>query len=109
MEINKLKGIIAKWARSEPLVTKAYLYGSRTQGERLSSSDVDVAVELKMMPNDSSLFTTWMHEQQGLHDRLQNLLPCKLHLEWYGGKEDTPTIHKGIKNSGILIYKKNEK
>ena len=38
--------IIADWARSEPVIRKAFLYGSVARNEWKPGSDIDVAIQL---------------------------------------------------------------
>lgn len=45
----------------------------------------------------------WICEAERLRDLLQGRLAQRLHLEWYDPVE-TPTVHAGIVESGILVY-----
>ena len=46
MNIETMATAVAKWAGTEPLIRKAYLFGSRVRGDHRSDSDLDVAVEI---------------------------------------------------------------
>jgi predicted nucleotidyltransferase len=59
MNIETMSAAVAKWASSEPLIRKAYLFGSRVRGAHKPDSDLDVAVEIFTLQGDSSPFTTW--------------------------------------------------
>jgi len=50
MDIVELSNIIAKWAKEEALVTRAYVFGSRARNNFQVDSDLDVAVEIKKRP-----------------------------------------------------------
>ena len=103
MNIDELKRIIAKWAREQPLIKKAYIFGSYARGDWRIDSDIDVAVEIEKRQNDENKFTTWIAEKGNLQDSLQKLLPIQLQLERYDIRE-TPTVKSGIERSSILIY-----
>ncbi len=104
MDIENLKTVIAGWALGEPLVTKAYIFGSRARGDHRKKSAIGVAMEMKKAPGDKSVLATWIGEREGFRSRLQPLLPYTLNLEWYGGEEETPTIHKGLIDGSLVVY-----
>lgn len=103
MDKERIIEVIAEWAESEPLIRKAYLYGSHARGTPGASSDVDVAIQLNPHPGDKIERAGWVFEEPALTSSLQLLLPHTLHLEWYDPQE-TEIVHKGISESGILIY-----
>ena len=45
MDIEDMEAAVARWASTQPLIRKAYLFGSRVRGTHRSDSDLDVAVE----------------------------------------------------------------
>ena len=106
MNIEQLKKIVGEWAASEPLIKKAYLFGSRVRGDHRDDSDLDVAVEIGKKPGDESLLATWIFEKCGLEERLSKLVPLKVQLEHL---EDcrTPTVKAGIDRSSILVFEKD--
>jgi len=100
--------IIADWAKSEPLIIKAYIYGSRITGEYNEDSDLDVAIEIKQLPQDSDVLSTWINEANGLRSRLSikllELTFINLHLTHL--HEENEPVWLGVKESGVLIYQK---
>lgn len=103
MKLEQIKEIIKNWAIGQPLVRKAYIFGSRARDDWQENSDIDIAVEIKKMKNDENEFTTWIFEKKKLESSLQDRLPFKLQLERHDIIE-TPTVRKGIKESSILVY-----
>ena len=82
MEIEQLRALVAQWAASQPIVTRAHLYGSRVRGSHREDSDLDVAIEITPLPGDSSAFATWIAEASRLALSLAPLLPLPVDLEW---------------------------
>ncbi len=107
MDIVELSNIIAKWAKEEALVTRAYVFGSRARNNFQVDSDLDVAVEIKKRPGDENVLATWIFEHKGMDERLAKLLPYKLQLENLDGT-NTPTILNGVKKSSIIVYEESE-
>ena len=106
MEIDEMAEIVAKWAASQPMVTRAYLYGSRVHGTLQDDSDLDIAIEIQPLPGDSSAFATWISEASALRRSLAPLLPMSADLEWYGGADATPTIERGLVAGSRLVYER---
>jgi predicted nucleotidyltransferase len=104
MEREEMTALVASWAASEPLVKKAYIFGSRVRGDHRNESDLDVAVELQPRPGDSGPVATWISETERLRSSLANRIPVTVDLQWYGGAEDTPTIHAGLLAGSIVVY-----
>ena len=96
--------MVASWAESEPLVNRAYLFGSRLKGTHNAESDLDVAVELLPTRGDSSPFTTWTSEAARLRADVAARLPVNVDLQWYGNECTTPTIHAGILAGARLVF-----
>ena len=105
MDLEQIKIIVAEWAESESLVTKAYIYGSRAKGNYREDSDLDVAVEIEKQHGDTNVLTTWICEGGGLEKRLSAILPFKVQLENIEGAE-TPIVSSGVKSSSILVYER---
>ncbi|MCU9527494.1 nucleotidyltransferase family protein [Pseudomonas mosselii] len=95
---------VANWAKSEQLVRKAYLFGSRVRGTNSPDSDLDVAVEIATLENDSCPLTTWTAEAQRLKASIVGVVPVIIDLDWYGGEEETPRIHHALQQSSMLVY-----
>jgi predicted nucleotidyltransferase len=104
MEREEMAVLVASWAASEPLVRKAYIFGSRAQGDHKSESDLDVAVELQPQPGDSGPLVTWISEAEKLRSSLSSRITVTVDLQWYGGAEDTPTIHAGLLAGSVVVY-----
>ena len=104
MNMEELKIQVRLWAASEPLVNKAYIFGSRYRESHHKNSDFDVAIEIKKMPNDSCPYTTWSFEKTKLLASIAKLIPYRVDLQWYGGAIETPIIHKGILQSSELVF-----
>ncbi|WP_174425519.1 nucleotidyltransferase family protein [Cupriavidus basilensis] len=107
MDISEIQRLVAAWAATQPLVFKAWLFGSRVRGTERPDSDIDIAVEIRTLPGDSDPLVTFMFEADKLSASLQPLLPYHVHLQWYGGPTETPTIHAGLSQSSILVYEAN--
>lgn len=45
MDIEAMTTAVAKWASTQPLIRKAYLFGSKVRGTHKPDSDLDVAVD----------------------------------------------------------------
>jgi predicted nucleotidyltransferase len=110
---GKLKGlapirtIVARWAASQPLITRAWIFGSRVRGTARTDSDVDVAIEVCALPGDAEPLATFISEADRLRRSIQALLPFKVDLQWHGGPVETPAIHAGLNQSSILVYHAN--
>ena len=103
MGMDEIKKVINLWAKNQPLIKRAFIFGSRARGACQTDSDLDVAVELHLGADDNSILSTWMFEEDEMKQSLQDLIPFKLQLELLNGKK-TPTILNGVKESGILVY-----
>jgi predicted nucleotidyltransferase len=104
MDIEDMEAAVAKWASAQPLVRKAYLFGSRVRRTYRSDSDLDVAVEIFPSPGDSEPLATWMRESRHLEASIAGIVPVIIDLEWYGGEDDTPVIHKALERSSLVVY-----
>ncbi|WP_212734613.1 nucleotidyltransferase family protein [Pseudomonas asiatica] len=102
--LKAMADAVASWAKSEPLVRKASLFGSRVRGTNSPDSDLDVAVEIATLEGDSCPFTTWTAEAQRLKASIAGIVPVIIDLDWYGGEEETPRIHQALQQSSVLVY-----
>ena len=102
--IDALCANVARWAASEPLVKKAYLYGSWVKGTQTPLSDLDVAVELWRGSGDPEPLATWILEARRLRESLSTCVCIAVHLEWYGGQKQTPTVHAGLEGGRRIVY-----
>lgn len=104
MNIEELGVAVALWASNQPLIRKVYLFGSRVRGDHLNDSDLDVAVEIFKLPGDSGPLATWIGESHRLEASIAEIVPVVVDLEWYGGEAETPTIHKALERSSLVVY-----
>ena len=104
MNIESLAAAVAKWASTQPLIRKAYLYGSRDSCKHQPDSDLDVAVEIFTLPGDISPFTTWTCEARRLKASIAGVVPVIIDLDWYGGAVETPYIHEALEESSAMVY-----
>lgn len=109
MEIAEIHRVLAQWAHAKPLVLRVHVFGSRARGTQRDDSDLDVAVELDLgsvpVVDESVGFSIWMFQTKGWKEELELLIPHRVQLEYYQRKE-TPTIDRGVQESGILVYEK---
>ncbi|MBU2984998.1 nucleotidyltransferase domain-containing protein [Saccharophagus degradans] len=103
MEVEEIKIVLRAWSEKNSIVRKTYLFGSRARKDFRADSDIDIAVQLNKLPQDGSEYSTWMFSADELKKSLGSLLPFELQLEWYC-PNSTPTVHKGIMESSILVY-----
>jgi predicted nucleotidyltransferase len=104
LDIELIKRKVAEWAKSETLINKVYIFGSRARDNYREYSDLDIAIEINKLPYDENVLSTWVNEKKGLERRLFQLLPSlKLQLELLDA-EQTPTVLSGIQKSSILVY-----
>ena len=99
---SKLCEALRTWAESKDCVTKLYLFGSRYRGDADEGSDIDLAVEIR-----NGDFTAWAFVVKELEQSLSAIVPYKLDLQWYGGMEETPTIHCALTVGSRVIYAAN--
>lgn len=104
MNIEDMAAAVAKWSSTQPLIRKAYLFGSRVRGTHRPDSDLDVAVEVFTLPGDSCPLATWIGESHRLEASIAGIVPVLIDLEWYGGEAETPVIHKALKRSSLVVY-----
>jgi uncharacterized protein len=105
MELEEVARVVSRWARTKPIVRRAYLFGSRVRGEHRVDSDIDIAVELEPNLDESGGLATWMFEKEKWKEELQGLIPLEIQLERYH-PEQTPTVGKGIGRSSQIVYEK---
>jgi predicted nucleotidyltransferase len=104
MDIHEIANVVAEWAATQPLIVRAWLFGSRVRGTARPDSDIDVAVEIRKLPGDTGARTTFTCEGKGLRISIQPLLAISVDLQWYGGPVETPTVHAGLEESSTLVY-----
>lgn len=108
MDLRSIKKTVSQWAISQPLVVRAWIFGSRVRGTARIDSDVDVAIEVRALPGDAEPLAAFIFEADRLRSSIQALFPFKVDLQWYGGPVETPIIHAGLNQSSILVYQANQ-
>jgi len=103
MDIDEIKKVVNGWAQNQPLIKRAFIFGSQARGDSQPDSDLDVAVELHLGADDSNILSTWIFEEDEMKEGLQELIPFKLQLELLDGQK-TPRILTAVKESGIMVY-----
>lgn len=107
MQLQQLIETVHRWALSEPLVRKAYLFGSRVKGTAHDESDLDIAIEVEKLRGDSGEYTSFVFESEKLCARLQKELPFPVDLQWYGGLRETPIIHAALAEASVLAFERD--
>lgn len=102
--IDSMSRAVAKWAKSEALVRKAYLFGSRVKGAYHPNSDLDVAIELLALPGEEDPSITWQREGQRLKASIAGVVPVFIDLNWYGDADQTACIHAGLQAGHLVVY-----
>lgn len=101
---DEIKKKIVDWADKEPLVIKAYVFGSRARADHTAESDLDVAVEIIKGPGDGNALGTWIGVGQEMKKRLAEAIPkYKIDLQW-SHEEYSKVVFDGVRKSGFLIY-----
>jgi predicted nucleotidyltransferase len=108
MEISELAAIIFRCCYQVPNVKAAYIFGSRSKGTHRQDSDVDIAIEITDQKGGPAILSDWMHfDDEGLKKTIELELQVPLDMQWYGGKGETPTIHRGLVESSVCVYAKS--
>ncbi len=95
---------IRRWAESMPEVKRCWIFGSRYKGEAKPASDIDIAVERLIGPDDEPNGTLfWIDAGDGWKEALQGLLPYVIDLQLYEGPSETPSLHEYLKVSQIIF------
>lgn len=106
MEFEEIKAALIKWAQTESIVTKVYIFGSRLKGTHRPDSDLDIAIELQKLPGDETVTATWICEAGRLKNSIKSYLPYAIDLQGYNG-EETPHLHTYLEEASLLVYEAN--
>jgi predicted nucleotidyltransferase len=105
---DEIKRRIEHWARKEPLVIKAYVFGSRARADYTDESDLDIAVEIKKCPEDGAVLGTWIGVGEKMKHRLAKAIPeYKMDLQW-SHEEFSKIVFDGVGESSYLIYEEDD-
>lgn len=107
ISIEALSEMVASWAKSQPIVEKAYLFGSRAKGNAKCDSDLDVAIELTPRRGDSGPLATWIAEAAHLRTSISSHIPLTVDLQWHGDAIDTPVVHAGLAGGSRIVYERS--
>jgi predicted nucleotidyltransferase len=102
------KNLLVAWAKHQPCITKVWLFGSRITEVYRDGSDLDVAIELHFNNGNESFNSQMIETMYEYRKELKILFNLMIDLQWYGGAEETPYIHKYITKKSILIYSKRK-
>jgi predicted nucleotidyltransferase len=111
MTVGQIAETVRLWAAGEPLVRRAYLFGSRARGDHQPDSDVDLAVVCRMDPRVlaqccGDRFTArglfWEVYGPGWQAELGRLFPVRVHLEVLD-RDTTRVVRPAVKCDGIRI------
>jgi predicted nucleotidyltransferase len=96
---------IREWARSVPIVSRVWIFGSRSRLDYTPESDLDIAVEHDSLPGDGSILATSIGELAAWEAQLQSKINLRVDLESYIPGV-TPTIESALDESSVLIYER---
>jgi uncharacterized protein len=109
VRLDQIVSVVATWAAKQPLVGRAWVFGSRARGEEKDESDIDIAVELDLASaqrvDESGGTATWMLKCGDWDSELASLFPVPVDLEQFMGAK-TPAIKAAIRGSSVLAYTK---
>lgn len=106
MDLEEIVEEVTTWAARSPEIAAAWVYGSRVRGDHRTDSDLDIAVEIIPECGDEDSFCTWLRCSDRLVEELSRRTPYQVQIEWYGGEDETPIVHRGLQRSSVLAYTK---
>lgn len=102
MTLSDMERIVAEWAEGEPLVVRAYVFGSSLRGKP-RPDDLDVAVEIVPRIPYTDVATTWFYESDRMLKELQSRLPVLVDLVCFENWEKNPSLYKGLFVDGSKV------
>ena len=111
MTAQEIAETVRRWAASEPLVRRVYLFGSRARGDHRPDSDIDLAVVCRMDPRIlaecggdpfSARMFFWQDHAPGWAAELGRLLSVPVHLEKLD-RDATERVWPAVRRDGIRI------
>ncbi len=103
-EFHTVKSVLRKWVLCYPRITKIYLYGSYITKSKNPPDDIDIAIEIDSLDNDTAL-GYWCSEGSKMEQQLEALIKYNVDLEWFDAQE-TPTVRRGLEAGCITIYER---
>jgi predicted nucleotidyltransferase len=104
--IEEFGASVKSWAIAKRYITRIWLFGSRIRGDSKIDSDLDIAIEY-LPQQDESPVTRWAFDGDQWQTELQAFTQYRIDL-WRYEEKETPTIKKGLEESSIKIYDRNE-
>jgi predicted nucleotidyltransferase len=110
MSLNPTADKISRWAATQPHILRVFLYGSRVRGRTKTGwavhedSDLDVAVQIRFVPNPGRP-ATWSSNRGQWLAELQQLAPFPVHLEKYDPRVASQAA-RAVEECSWLIYEK---
>jgi hypothetical protein len=106
-----IRSAVCEWAAGEPLIRRAYLFGSRARGSNRPGGDVDIAVLFRVdavvrRQCRGDLFSarafTWADHVETWRDALRIRLGVAVDLQpiW----RDDVRVRPGVKRDGVRLY-----
>ena len=99
IQLFLLKTLFKPWADSKGIIRRAWVFGSRIKGNYRNDSDLDIAIQILA---DSEIIinaTLWEKELKDLFE-----ISFEINICLFAGKQETPTVAKGLKEGSIKIY-----
>lgn len=105
--LNKLCAV----ASDLKTVEKLWVFGSRYKNTNHKESDLDIAIAIMPMPAEyknliGTEFNYWRRFESRNENKFKKVCPWVLDLQWYGGSEETPYMHRFLKECSLVIYEK---
>jgi hypothetical protein len=112
MKLQESAEVVSRWATTEPLIRRAYLFGSRVTGTQRPDSDLDVAVAHDIDPALRGIGETlrldrqftWEDHYPRWKADLGKLLPMPLDLN--GMETGTAVLRPALKAARMCVYQR---
>ena len=111
LTVDTIAGIVRRWAAGQPLVRRAYLFGSRARGDNRPDSDIDLAVVCRMDRKilrqcdgdwTSARICFWHDYHQPWLDQLRRLFPVPVDLQILD-RDTRRIVHPAVKREGVRV------
>jgi uncharacterized protein len=98
--------VLFEWAEKNPVVIRIWIFGSRSRGDHREDSDLDIAIEHGILPEDASWESTAFCGPKEWRSELQPLTKHRLDVQSYDPKPDG-RVSNSVAQCSILVYSKN--
>lgn len=107
--IEKLKSI----AKTDPVIKKIWIFGSRYKGNCRVDSDLDLAVEVEWIEGQKlgvceNSAALWFVALPRFEKQFREVCCWQLDIQQYAGEIDTPAIHSYLLDASEMIYEKTK-